>query len=134
MELATSRRSILGHINGQTGDTSVPGLVDEIGAFDGPTELGKDEFLLYTLTFSADALGDADFASHPADNLPFGFVLVYGEENEVQPALIDYGSATLSIVPEPGTAALLCLGAGGVALGRGRRRRWGDSAEKSYLF
>lgn len=109
------------YINGQTGDTSIAGLVNEIGAFDGLFPLGHDEFLLFTLPFRADAEGVADFVSDPADNLPFGFILVYGKDEEVPPDLVDYGSTTLRIVPEPLGASLMLIGAVVGVLGRDRR-------------
>ena len=94
-----------------------------VGAFDGPTPLGTAERLIFSLPFQANAIGTALFASDPAEDLPKGFVLVYGMDDEVPSSLVDYGSASLSIVPEPGAVSLLAIGLLGVF--RQRRHRGG---------
>ena len=58
--------------NGASGDTGTPGLIDEVGGFHGisTTPLGGDEFLLFSVLFTADLTGQVNFASNPADESP----------------------------------------------------------------
>lgn len=85
--------------NGQSGNASTPGLIDEAGAFDGLTPLGGDEQLLFQVPMVATAAGQLTFATDPADDLPFGDVLLFiTRENAVDPEDIDYGSTTLTVL------------------------------------
>lgn len=87
-------------------------------------QAGLDRLTLATLTFSADAVGDASFSLCPG--LAYGDLVceAKGRNGELlaDGQLID---TTVSIaareVPEPGT--LLLLAAGLIAAGRGRLRR-----------
>ena len=46
--------------NGQSGSTSVAGLVDEVGAFDGLDRLGGTEALLFSVPMQASQAGNFD--------------------------------------------------------------------------
>ena len=84
---------------GQDGDTSLPGLIDEVGAFDGLSPLGGGEFLLFSLPMTATDAGTVDFTSDPAEDLPVHDILVFGSNLPVPSSLVDYGSTTLDILP-----------------------------------
>ncbi len=57
---------------GQIYDAEVPGILNEVGAFQGfPSDpLGAEEKLLYKATFTAEQLGTVQFKTDPADGLP----------------------------------------------------------------
>jgi hypothetical protein len=95
---------------GETGDTSIAGLLDEVGSVDGISPLGKDEFLMFTVSFVAVQVGEALFVSDPADDLLFSLVTVFGRNDAVPPDLVEYGITTLSIVPEPRGAIIGMIG------------------------
>lgn len=85
--------------NGQTGSTSTQGLIDEAGAFDGLNELGPDEQLLFSVPMQATGSGTLTFATDPADDLPFGNVLLFETLNDAVPSeLISYGSTSLTVM------------------------------------
>ncbi len=93
--------------NSQSGDTSVPGLIDEVGAFDGFSATGTAPKLLFTAQFHADAAGSAAFNLDPADLLPQHQILVYGNDLVGESSLVpldqvDFVGAALTIT---GTAA-----------------------------
>lgn len=85
--------------NGTQGSASLPGIVDEVGAFGGLSQLDGAEHLLFTLDFTATSLGNAVFASDPAESV-IGDVLVYGLNDRVPPELVSYGQLMVSIFPE----------------------------------
>ena len=84
--------------NQQSGDTATPGLIDELGAFDGFTPLGGAPSLLATLPFTADVIGLASFFSEPADLAPDHDVLLFNQSLPVPLDRVEYGSASLTIV------------------------------------
>jgi VCBS repeat-containing protein len=84
--------------NQQTGNTSIPGLVDEVGAFDGLSPLGDGELLLFSVPMVANAAGLAVFQGDPADQLPAHDVLLFNVNQPVPPDDVDYGSVELNIV------------------------------------
>ncbi len=77
--------------NQQSGNTATPGLIDEVGAFDGFTPLGESERLLFSLPFLAETDGIVVFASDPADVLPAHDTLLYGLGQPVPVSQIEYG-------------------------------------------
>ena len=84
-----------------TGGQLLPGQIDEAGAvqtnfglqppFEGP--LGRDEVLLFTVPFVADASGSLTFESGPADTE----ILLFFESVVVPTDKVDYLSATIDI-------------------------------------
>ena len=82
---------------GQSGDTGVPGIIDEAGATDGNTPLGGGEFFLFSVPLVAQNEGIATFDGSPADNLPLHEVTVYGVSNVVDADLIRFGSTSIDI-------------------------------------
>lgn len=83
--------------NGPSGDTTMAGVIDEVGSFDGTEELGGGEFLLYILEFTASAAGTLDFVGNPADVSPDHDSLLFNRSTPVNPAEIDFVPATLVI-------------------------------------
>lgn len=86
--------------NGQNGDTSTPGLIDEVGAFDGSVALGGAEVLQWIVPFTADAAGVVSFNA----NQPDGGIAV-------EPLLFDVNTAIPFDEVQFGTA-VLTIGAG----------------------
>ncbi len=87
--------------NGTTGDTSVAGVIDELGAFSGQiSPPGVAELLLARITFQADAVGTFTFTTDPADLLPTNASGLYGVDNDVEPGQIDYGSISLEVTAQ----------------------------------
>ncbi|MDG2382511.1 MAG: GEVED domain-containing protein [Pirellulaceae bacterium] len=76
--------------NGQSGDVSVPGLMDEVGAFDGIDRLGPDEALLFSVPMRAATEGTFEFVPHPADVLPQHNVLLFDSSDPVPTQQIEY--------------------------------------------
>lgn len=88
--------------NVQQGNTATDGLIDEVGATNGGTQLGAGEFLLFTATLTAESVGTLDFLSDPADVLPAGKVLVSGGNPAgVPPEDIFYGSTSITVFEQP---------------------------------
>ena len=87
------------YLNGQSGTTSVSGLLDEVGAFDGNSPLGGDEFLIWEILFTADAVGTQTFASDFADISPLHDVTLADDTTMAVPeAAIDFGMISLEIL------------------------------------
>ncbi|MDA1052746.1 MAG: dockerin type I domain-containing protein [Planctomycetota bacterium] len=84
---------------GHTG-TLLPGLIDEAGGRSGTTTpSGGGERFLFSALLQADAPGALVLQSNSADNLPAGDVLLFGQDDAVDPDYIDYGKSTLQILP-----------------------------------
>jgi hypothetical protein len=86
-------------VSGQSGVTSTPGLIDEVGAFEGTNpKFTQNALLLYTVRMRANAEGQATFTADPADNLPLHDCLLF--EPPTPPVgyeQITYGSTSLFI-------------------------------------
>ena len=94
--------------NGKTGDTSVDGIIDEVGAFDGFSPLGNSELLLFSVPMSATAAGTVTFDADPADFFPAHESLLFGvldgqADGAVTPDKIMYVDTTLQIGSSDGT-------------------------------
>ena len=63
---------------GPSGNVAIPGLIDEVGSFDGLDALGPSEYLLFTVPMTGSAAGNVSFVADPADLSPAHDVLVYG--------------------------------------------------------
>jgi hypothetical protein len=93
---------------GQFVDPRVPGILDEIGAFQGNgsnnnngNPYGPSERLLYSAVFTASALGTARFKSDPADVLPLHETALNVPPNSVGYAQVDYGATTINVIDSP---------------------------------
>ncbi len=90
--------------NGQSGITTVPGVIDEIGAFDGIDRLGATEGLLFVVPMRASRTGVLTFAANPADNLPQHNVLLFDRDEPVPTSEIEYGSTSITVTGTPAAA------------------------------
>jgi hypothetical protein len=84
--------------NGRSGSTSVAGLIDEVGAFDGLDQLGPNEALLFSVPMRADQAGTFTFSTNPADVLPQHNVLLFDRDDPVPTDQIEFRTLSLSIV------------------------------------
>lgn len=84
--------------NGQSGDVSVPGILNEAGAFDGINPLGGGRFLLFTIPFKGDAIGRVVFTVDAAEETPAHDVLVFGSNMAVPNSQVGYGSVVIDVV------------------------------------
>jgi len=89
-------------------DASVPGVLDEIGAFQGTGSdnnygdpYGPTERLLYKAVFTANTLGTVQFKSDPADTLPLHETALNEPETSVDYSFIDFRAATINVVESP---------------------------------
>ncbi|MFN3189526.1 MAG: Ig-like domain-containing protein [Aureliella sp.] len=88
------------YLNFQTGDATIPGIIDEFGAFSNRTVMNDaDPTLLATITFNARSPGIADFTPDPADNFPFSDTLLFDTPGSAVPVeRIRYIGTQLEIV------------------------------------
>lgn len=88
--------------NDKSGDTSTPGLMDDIGATAGGGHLGPGEFRLFTVTLTANAPGELDFLSEESHNLPARRILLLdGDITGVPPEDVLYGGASILVFQRP---------------------------------
>lgn len=88
------------YVNFQTGDATIPGIIDEFGAFSDRSVLNDpDPTLLATITFNARSPGIAAFTPDPADNSPFSDSLLFDTPGSAVPIeQIRYIGTELEIV------------------------------------
>jgi hypothetical protein len=86
--------------NQRTGDLSMEGLIDELGATADLSPIGAGEHLLWEIAFTAQADGVARFTTNPAD-LPEHETLIYGEDEAVNFNEIQYGTVDVLIGAGP---------------------------------
>ncbi|MCC7336922.1 MAG: tandem-95 repeat protein [Pirellulaceae bacterium] len=83
------------------GDVLTRGLFNEIGAVatsDTPTNYGTTEQLLFTITLTANALGNATFVGDPADISPLHDTLTFQPVTPVPFGQVRFGLASVNIV------------------------------------
>ncbi|MDA1050683.1 MAG: Ig-like domain-containing protein [Planctomycetota bacterium] len=85
--------------NVQSGDPSIPGLIDEVGAVAGLQGSGVARTELFRIPMLATQAGLLTFAADPADILPQHDSLLFDEAEPVAIADIEYGSITIDILP-----------------------------------
>jgi Ca2+-binding RTX toxin-like protein len=93
--------------NGQDGDTSVPGLIDEVGAFDEFTPLGGSPHVLFVIPMTATSAGTINFVLDPADESPAHDVLVFGSNDPVPISQIQFVNASLVVQPAANTVVVV---------------------------
>ncbi len=88
-----------------SGDTSTPGLIDEVGATSGSlSPVGGGEFLMFSVPMRATGGGTLTFASNAPDNLPFHEILVFGTTDPVDLEQdVFYGTTSINIDAAFGT-------------------------------
>lgn len=84
-------------------NSSIPGILDELGAFQGTGSipLGPNEELLLAAVFTATAKGTATFRSDPADDLPLHETSLNHPEAPVDYHQIEFGATSIEIVESP---------------------------------
>jgi hypothetical protein len=124
--------SVVGDLNfsadypsGRLGDTTVDGLINEVGAFAGLTELGPSERLLFALEMQAQAAGVLNLTPDPADVLPAHDTLLFGRNTPVPIDEITFVGTTLTITGETELPTLTVADTSVVE---------GDSGTASMLF
>lgn len=83
--------------NGQSGNASTPGLLDEAGSFAGLNELGAGPYEVFSVPMRATAAGALEFSANPADASPLHDVHVYGVDDPVPAADIHFGSVAVTV-------------------------------------
>ncbi len=87
------------------GDIRTVGLINEVGAVStGDTALGPNEQLLFIITMTANAVGQASFIGDPADIIPLHDTLTYEPPAPVSFQRIRYGFDTLNVVSGSGNS------------------------------
>ncbi len=88
---------------GHNVDSSIPGILNELGAFQGQGSipLGPNEELLLIGTFTATARGTARFRADPADNMPLHETSLNHPEAPVDYRQIEFGATSIEIVESP---------------------------------
>src|SRR5262249_12298278 len=87
--------------NGQSGDTTTPGLIDEVGAFDGFSPLGGAEVTLFSVPYHATSVGTVNFTLDAADFSPVHDCL-FLDATSAAPDQISFVNASLAItLPNP---------------------------------
>ena len=101
------------------------GLATDPGSVPGP--VGPTEQLVFSVPFRADAPGALDFIGSGSGDQLFAPVLVFGVNTTIDPADVDFGSVSLTVVPEPSGMIIFVFGVAGLLFVRpkhsSRRRR-----------
>ncbi len=85
--------------NGNSGDISTAGLIDEAGGFSASlTGSGGSETLLMSIPLRAVSAGTASFVADPADQSPAHDVGVYGSDDAVAASLIRFLGTSVEIL------------------------------------
>ncbi len=87
------------YANGQRGDVSEPGEIDEVGAFAGSTPLGGGGFEVFQIPFQATSPGRVIFEADPADDVPNSETLLYDIDAAVALEDIRFGRVALTVLP-----------------------------------
>ncbi len=82
--------------NGKSGDATQAGLIDEGGAFAGFTQLGGDEYLVFSVRMKADDTGQVQFVGDPADDTGHQ-LLVFGDDTAVDWDAVTIIPASLNV-------------------------------------
>lgn len=83
------------------------GKIVDLGAFAGLSSPGAGQQMVSSVQFTATNLGTASFSLMPAVVLPLHDTLRYGALTPVAMDEIDYGTLSLSVVPEPSNVWLV---------------------------
>jgi len=83
--------------SGEAGDLSTPGQLDEAGAFSGPIALSGGLHEVFSVPMHAVATGQLVFSTDPADLMGQHDILIYGENDSIDPVDIVFGGAAVTI-------------------------------------
>ncbi|MEO8497508.1 MAG: cadherin-like domain-containing protein [Planctomycetota bacterium] len=91
--------------NGPSGSISVPGLVDEAGAYSSRTSvLGPSEYFVFSVDFTASDTGTVTF--QPVRARGIGHELLrYGDDESVPSSVVDYTPFSIEVVAAQGAAS-----------------------------
>ena len=96
--------------NVTSADSSTDGLLNDFGGAGLLTPSGSGPLLVFEQPMKSLSAGSVDFSLATGDNPPFTDVLLYGNNTATPLDVIQFGSTTLSIVPEPSSCGLFALG------------------------
>lgn len=96
--------------NGKNAELDQAGLLNNVGSFTINAPLGNSERHLWSLLMQADNEGVLNLVGSESLDYPEYEVLVFGLDVPIEPTDITFGSASLTIVPEPSGLPLLLLG------------------------
>jgi large repetitive protein len=85
------------YASGRSGSTATAGLVDEVGAFAGTTELGAGAKEVFSIPMRATGSGSLSFSLDPADSSPTNDVLVYTQNGSVLDSEIHYSTISATV-------------------------------------
>ncbi len=87
-----------GYTVGTSGSTTIPGLVDELGAVSNSTAPINTGFkLMFEIPMRILSGGQISFTTEPADILPSHDVLLFGQDPAVPSSAVKYGSLSISV-------------------------------------
>ncbi|MDA1179840.1 MAG: Ig-like domain-containing protein [Planctomycetota bacterium] len=92
--------------NGKSGDTTVAGVINEVGSTGNPELLGGAERLLFSVPLRAVAAGTATFTTDPADVLPRHAWVLYGASQALTVDQFELSGTSIVITPAAGTTRL----------------------------
>ncbi|MCA9213226.1 MAG: hypothetical protein KDB27_09185 [Planctomycetales bacterium] len=92
-----------------SGDTVIPGLLNEIGSLTQgtlqdpplPSTAGLEKDLFFAFDLQGKSVGTAVVAAEPADVLPLHSITLNGLDDPIMPADVLFGQAAITVVPEP---------------------------------
>lgn len=87
------------YVNGTAGDTTTPGLLDELGAFSNVDPLGGGRTRILSVPFEATAVGRVIVGGNPADVVPEGAILLYGIDDPVPVDQVHFGRTAIDVLP-----------------------------------
>ncbi len=119
LEIGTIRHSST-YPNGTSGSIQ-PGLIDEAGGVAGIDQLFGGRQTLFEIPMTSRETGTLTFATGAPTDLVNHPILLYGIDTAIPLSDVDFGSITLTIVPEPSSILLIACGLMVICL-RARRR------------
>ncbi len=92
-----------GYTEGQTGSSALPGVIDELGAFNANATLNQSgRVRLATLRFNARAAGIVSFVPNPADVAPDSDVVLANNSDQPVPGIrIRYLRSAIEVIANP---------------------------------
>lgn len=85
------------YTNGQSGDTSTLGIIDELGAFSSDSSRqGPDQRVLVEVTFRAKTTGNANLSLNAAEDAG-SEVLLYDQSAAVPSSRVEYGTSSFAV-------------------------------------
>ena len=96
-------------------DYSQPGLIKQLGSFTlSFTPTGAVPLLIFSIPLVAGQAGLATFSTSANNPSEMYDLLLYGENNQIPLDQVNFGTTSLTIVPEPTTLILAAIGSFGL--------------------